>query len=42
LTLELLSDVQAAVAGVGRYTGEIIEFVSDEEFIFEGALFKKI
>jgi CubicO group peptidase (beta-lactamase class C family) len=42
LTLELLSDMQAAVAGVGRYTGEIIEFVTDEEFMFEGARFKRI
>jgi hypothetical protein len=42
LALELLSDAQAAIAGIGRYAGELIEFVSDDEFVFEGARFKRI
>lgn len=42
LALELLSDSQAAIAGVGRYTGEVLEFVSDDEFVFEGTRFKRI
>ena len=42
LALELLSDSEAAIAGVGRYTGEVIEFVSEDEFVFEGTHFKRI
>lgn len=42
LLLELLSDTQAAIAGVGRYTGEVIEFVAEDAFVFEGTLFKRI
>ncbi len=37
--LELLSGTQAATAGFGRYAGEVIEFVSDDEFVFGGARF---
>jgi CubicO group peptidase (beta-lactamase class C family) len=40
--LELLSDSQAATAGVGRNAGEVIEFVSEDEFAFKGARFKRI